>query len=277
MSHPHASHHDHSDAAEQPEFQSRPRHQNEMNSRAPVSAPEAEVANEARAEIKAPETQLVANAESPLVPTEKPILKVPPQSVVSEVANENGVKAPLVVEEEVRQRAEKLLAAYIGERIEPALTDGLVLNLKEHVNGEHGGIELCFESPRLNVNGKTLGDEVKKALQEHPTFAPLFHDAKTTPHFMKPTEPGKENMLHVQVNHLTAEQYSSIMHALSVPIVQPEHEKVMQHATGTAVSAQKKDTPSTPEVPSNTIQKPVAALDKGIAQDNELAPQGVAL
>lgn len=278
MSHPHAEHAHH----EKHEHHEKGAHHetHEANARAPLPVPEAQAApddvHEARGEVKAPEAQVVEHSDAPLVPLEpKPVISTPPQSVAVPVGNDNGAKHPLVVEEDVRARAEGLLAAYIGERIEPALTDGLVLNLKQHLNHEHDGIELCFEGSRLESNSGLLGEEVLKALKEHPVFAPLFANEKTRPHFVKPTEAGKEKMLHVHVNHLTADQYSGIIHALSVPLAQPKHEAVMEKATGTSVEAKKQETANDNGVPSAVLQQPIASLDRVVANDNSLEPKGM--
>lgn len=253
------------------------RHQNEQGVRAPVAAPEADVA-QARPEPKSPESGLVAEAETPLVPPPVALPKVPPQAAVTHVDNDNGVKAPLVVEEDVRERAEKELASFVGQKIDPALTNGLVLTLKENPNHGKDGIELCFQGPRLTTNSGLLGEQVIAALEHHPVFAPLFASEQTRPHSMKPTEAGKEDMMHIHVNHLSAEQYSSIIHALSLPIVEAKHSQVMKEVAGTAVTppVAANDDVLAAEVPKNIIQKPVAALDKAV-NDNEIAPQGVAL
>lgn len=255
----------------------------ETAARAPVAAPEADAVHEARPEPRAPESDLAANSEAALVPQETPIVKPPVQSVLPLAAND--VKALEPVNEELRAKAEQKLADYIGTadaqnkpRIHASLTEGLVLTLKENINHQHDGLELCFQGPALTTGSGLFAEQIIAALKEHPVFAPLFNDEKTRPHFMKPTEAGKEDMLHVHVNNLTAEQFITLVNNIAndVPAPKPQHEQVMERATGTAIATQKKEHAN--ENPLPMVQGPVAALDKGLAHenDNELAAQGIA-
>lgn len=248
------------------------RHQNEQFARPAVVAPEAD-ATLARPEPKAPES-FNGEAEVPLMPPPVALPKAPPQAAIEHVDNDNGSKAPLVVEEDVRARAEKELASYVGQKIDPALTNGLVLTLKENPNHGKDGIELCFQGPLLNTNSGLLGEQVIEALKHHPVFAPLFTHEQTAPQPMKLIEAGKEDMMHIHVNHLSAHQYSSIIHALSVPVVEAKHTQVLKDAAGSAVTPPAEVLAA--EAPQKIIQTPVAALDKAV-NDNEIAPQGVAL
>lgn len=253
----------------------------EEAARAPVAAPEADAVQPARPEPRAPESEIAALPEAPLVPPQHPVVKQPIQSIVPPISNEVSAPQAAVldpVDEALRAKAEGKLAEYLGHltagdtpQLNPKFTEGLKLTLKENIVGQHDGLELCFQGPLLTTGSGLFGEQVVTALKNHPAFAPLFADEKTRPHFMKPREEGKEDMLHVHVNHLSAEQFTALVHRIAdgaaIPPLQAE--QLLEKATGTAIGAQKKEHAN--EHPLPMVQAPVAALEKGVANDNDVA------
>lgn len=273
--HSHSEHPDHQEHANHPEA---PKHQNEF-ARAPVDAPEADAAEHASRPVPQKPEGLVVDTEAPLLPTDHPVVKPPIQSVTTGAPAKEEVRHPVPGEVELGE-AEKQLAPYIGANLSEDLTEqGLELNFKEYANGDDKyGIKLCFQGPALNTKAAELGHQVLAALRAHTAFAPLFKHEQTHPR----TDKGSEaDMMHILIPNLSREQYIQLVDHVRGVVQTKDH----GHKTGTAITPQKKEhaevsapeTAPAPQLPQNTVQTPVAALDKGIANDNGIAPQGVAL
>lgn len=251
--------------------------------RAPESAAQVDAAKAeepARPQVQKPEGEHVAKVEH----VEEKALA----NVLEKVANDTASavdKNTLVLSPDTVKRAEEALAGALGAALPASVTDGLILTLKEHPNHGKAGLELCLQGPALTINSALVGEVVLDALKKHAAFDSFFaHDA-TTPHAMKPHEPEKADMMHVQVNNLTTEQYAALLHGLAgpAPEVAAPHSAAEQAAnaqqaaqqavTGDAAAPAQAALPApandaamglvqTQETPSNIVQAPVAALDR---------------
>lgn len=241
--------------------------------RAPESADKSEAAS--RPEVPKPEALAAHATHEAVLPQPLPTPKIPPQHLQTPPAlNDN-----LVIDEATLKAAEQKLAEYIGTRISPALTDGLVLTLLEDPAHGKAGIKLCLQGSKVSTNSALLGEQVLAALQSHEAFAPLAAHKETTPHVAKPHESDKQDMVHVHVGNLTTAQYAELLHALAGT------EKVKPTPATAAVEQAASLVPPAPEqlptpealaqtaandaamglvhnVPSNTVQAPVAALER---------------
>lgn len=281
MSHPHPKHAEHADHAQHPEHNI-PRHQNERYPGSPDQALETAVAatqtHEARGEVKAPEAALLPQTDTPLVPTEtkNPILKVPPQSVVAESV---ATLAPNETKD-VRVRAEEALAGLLRKELPKELCQGLELDVLPVVGYGTNGIKLCFHGEQVTTKAPMLNEKLigngQGLLTQHSVLGKFFQNKDQLPTI----EATNNNMYHIVIP-MTVELYQQTLAELAgdAPAKaspQPQAEQVLESAIApVAEEAQKKDTPNEQHVPSNVIQKPVAALEKAV-NDNDRAPEGLA-
>lgn len=252
---------------------------------APLMVPEppaaqTEAAPAVHPEIAASQAE-VSSAAANVMPTQKPAKKLPIQSAIPPAANDTLTREANTlqpVDKELLTKAEEKLAVYIGikangdhREITPELTEGMKLTLKEHMNGQHDGLELCFQAPMLTTASGSFGEQIIAVLEKHPSFADLFANEKTRPRFIKPPEEGKQDMLHVHVNHLSAAQYIALVNSISetVAMPTPQHEQILDKAKGTAIQ------PPAPanDVPTTTIEKPAIGVNKALAANDNLTAQ----
>ena len=177
----------------------------------------------ARESLPAPESNAVPAAAHPeaeaLVPPEKPLQHpIPPQAAVpTEHANPAVPANDLEVTEELLAKAAEPLGPYLGNRINGFLTDGLMLSLHEYANHDKAGLELRFTGPKLVANSALLGEQVIHALKDHPEFAALYANPETVPHAKKSHEGDKTNTMSVYIQHLSVEQFQTIIKNLATP------------------------------------------------------------
>jgi hypothetical protein len=239
--------------------------------RPPESADKADAAS--RPEIPKPEA--LAAAHEAVLPQPLPTPKIPPQQVATPTAQNDN----LVIDEETLKGAEQKLAEYIGTRISPALTDGLVLTLLEDPAHGKAGIKLCLQGSKVSTNSALLGEQVLAALQSHEVFAPLAAHKETAPHVAKPHEADKQDMVHVHVGNLTTTQYAELLHNLAgTEKVKPTPTTAAVEETASLVPPATEQLPTldvvapaaandaalglVKETPSTNVQTPVAALER---------------
>lgn len=211
----------------------------------------------------------------------------PVHALTPEVANHKQEAPALVLSDETFKLAEQQLATYIGGKIDPKLTDGLILTLKESPKNGTDGIELCFQGPALIANSGLLAEQVIKALHEHPVLRDVVADEKSKPHAEKPTEADKIDMMHIHIGHLSTHRYSTLVQHLAVPpvvaetpaqgtLVAPQHEQIIAKAMANPVVAQTAANEGhigivkAEEKPQPSVQAPVAALDKALPQQAQV-------
>lgn len=177
--------------------------------RPPVVAPE---------QVAAVDSTMLTAANDAIMPRE-PKIPVPTTAVAEGMAS----TASLIVMPPQLQKAEQNLAAYIGAHIAPLLTKGLELTLLAEPRHGATDVKLCLKGAMVAANPTLIGDQVLVALMKSQQFASFF-EGEHKPHAQKPTEAGKEDMVHVHVPQLTLAQYAGLINALaagitSVPVV----------------------------------------------------------
>lgn len=220
-----------------------------------------------REPIKPPEVSLAPDAPVSLAPVENPVpVALPPTTPkeapqvapvaandahmlhqpVTHAANDAHIKphvahvAPVVIMPEELLGAEQQLAMYLASKLDPALSNGLVLTLATAPNANSTDLKLFLEGPMIASNGELIAEQVMKALHAHPAFTHLSEEAKK---FHAHKADGAENINHLRVDvpHLTNAEYASIVKSLNAPV------KPLAHAA---------------EVPSNIIATPAANVEK---------------
>lgn len=225
------------------------------------------------------------------VPTQKPVQGVIDDSPASVAADDSK----LFVIESVREQAERNLAKFLGEHLDPTLTadvanpanpaeplPGLNVDLKEHVAKGKSGIKLCLHGPNVLNNHGLIGQRVLELLEQHPSFSEFFANDATRPH-VQDAEAGTANaeqMVHIHVPNLTLAQYAGVIQSLNAtPVVKltadvtadEQAAKQEQKLTGTPIA--QLNAVNDAEVatqPATQVKGPAQKVESMIANDHLL-------
>jgi hypothetical protein len=246
----------------------------ETAARTPVPVPESAASAteqpaaqeaDARVEVRPPEARAEVATNEAVMPPENPLPNIPttrtPRPVTEGLQANAG--ASLVILPSVLQKAEENLAAHLATRMDPALTEGLILTLSSAPVRGMTDVKLCLDGPMVAANASLVGQQALAALRDVSAIAPYFNNA-SKPHAQKPEGAAFGSMVHVHIPQLTTAQYAALIQSLAQGI-----------ATGQSSSV-RRDTQADVAEAALPIAAPAVSQDAAVAESKPEALKEVA-